>query len=62
MIFIYGGAFIEGYSEEVNYGPHHLMDENVILVSFNYRVGPFGKQILTLNRSLFLVGFILLIK
>ncbi|KAJ8983203.1 hypothetical protein NQ317_016424 [Molorchus minor] len=42
MVFIYGGGFIEGASESVNYGPHHFMDYDVVIVSFNYRVGPFG--------------------
>lgn len=45
MVFIYGGAFIGGYDEEINYGPHHFMDENVIMVAFNYRLGPFGKYL-----------------
>lgn len=43
MFFIYGGGFIEGYSERVNYGPEHLMEHGVIFVTSNYRVGPFGK-------------------
>lgn len=43
MLFIYGGGFIEGYSERVNYGPEHLMEHDVILVTINYRVGPFGE-------------------
>ncbi|XP_018577068.1 venom carboxylesterase-6 [Anoplophora glabripennis] len=42
MFFIYGGGFVEGSSAEINYGPHHFMDYGVILVTFNYRVGPFG--------------------
>ena len=24
------------------YGPDHLLDEDVVLVTFNYRVGPLG--------------------
>lgn len=43
MMFIYGGAFIEGSSVDVNYGPDHLMNYDVIYVTFNYRIGPFGK-------------------
>nr|AIY68368.1 esterase [Leptinotarsa decemlineata] len=42
MFFIYGGGFIEGASVEINYGPDHFMDYGVIIVTFNYRVGPFG--------------------
>lgn len=41
-MFFYGGAFIEGASSDVNYGPDHLMDYGVIYVTFNYRLGPFG--------------------
>ncbi|KAJ8920363.1 hypothetical protein NQ315_005227, partial [Exocentrus adspersus] len=42
LVFIYGGGFVEGSSESVNYGPDHFMDYGVVLVTFNYRVGPFG--------------------
>nr|CAI5868612.1 unnamed protein product [Callosobruchus analis] len=42
MFFIYGGGFVAGASSEVNFGPYFLMEEEVILVSFNYRVGPYG--------------------
>ncbi|KAJ8955013.1 hypothetical protein NQ318_000445 [Aromia moschata] len=42
MVFIYGGGFVEGSSESVNYGPQHFMEYGVIIVTFNYRVGPFG--------------------
>ncbi|KAJ8920364.1 hypothetical protein NQ315_005228 [Exocentrus adspersus] len=42
MVFIYGGGFIGGSAESVYYGPDHFMDYGVVLVTFNYRVGPFG--------------------
>ncbi|CAH1975183.1 unnamed protein product [Acanthoscelides obtectus] len=42
LFFIYGGGFIEGASLEAYYGPHFLMEEGVVLVTFNYRVGPYG--------------------
>lgn len=45
MVFIYGGAFISGCAEEVDFGPNHLIDQGVIFVTFNYRIGPFGKYI-----------------
>lgn len=44
MFFIYGGGFTTGYSEKINYGPDHLMEQDIILVTFNYRVGVFGKN------------------
>ncbi|CAG7822766.1 unnamed protein product [Allacma fusca] len=40
MVFIYGGYFMYGASH--HYGPKYFMDEDVILVTFNYRVGAFG--------------------
>ncbi|XP_031623232.1 esterase B1-like [Contarinia nasturtii] len=40
MVYIYGGGFEFGTARF--YGPDFLMDTNVIVVTFNYRVGPFG--------------------
>ena len=40
MVFIHGGGFIHG--ESSFYGPEHLLDRDVILVTLNYRLGPFG--------------------
>ncbi|KAK5642135.1 hypothetical protein RI129_008302 [Pyrocoelia pectoralis] len=40
IVFIYGGFFMMGNTSI--YGPEFLMDANVIYVSMNYRVGPFG--------------------
>ncbi|XP_066252975.1 juvenile hormone esterase-like isoform X1 [Euwallacea similis] len=40
MFWIYGGSFREGSSDI--YGPEFLLKENVIVVSFNYRLGFFG--------------------
>lgn len=43
MIFIYGGAFIQGNAEHPLYeGAYLAANEDVIVVNFNYRVGPFG--------------------
>lgn len=42
MVWIHGGGYQEGSSSEIFFGPDFLMDENVILVTFNYRLGPFG--------------------
>lgn len=48
MVFIHGGAFLAGSSNSQMYGPEFYMaEENVILVTFNYRLGIFGK--LTFN-------------
>ncbi|KAH1014325.1 hypothetical protein HUJ04_003179 [Dendroctonus ponderosae] len=43
MFFIFGGGFREGNSSKLFYGPDFLMERgNVILVTFNYRLGAFG--------------------
>ena len=40
MIWFTGGAFVFGSGPM--YGPDYWMTENIILVTVNYRVGPFG--------------------
>ena len=40
MVWIHGGAFENGASND--YGPEYFMDEYVVLVTINYRVGVFG--------------------
>ena len=42
MVFIHGGALITGSGNFRDYGPLHFMDKDVILVTINYRLGPFG--------------------
>ncbi|XP_041969252.1 acetylcholinesterase-like [Aricia agestis] len=42
LVWIYGGAFEIGYSGRYLYGPKFLIRNDVILVTFNYRVGPYG--------------------
>ncbi|CAH0731222.1 unnamed protein product, partial [Brenthis ino] len=42
MVLIHGGGFIFGYSSRYSYGPKHLVRHDVILVTFNYRLGPYG--------------------
>lgn len=42
LIFIYGGAFTFGTADDSLYGPHLILNQCVILVTFNYRVGIFG--------------------
>ncbi|KAJ8984447.1 hypothetical protein NQ317_012511 [Molorchus minor] len=38
MVYIYGGAFIGGNSSQ---GPDYFLDEDLVFVNFNYRVGIF---------------------
>lgn len=40
IFFIHGGGFYAGSGNI--YGPELLLDHDVILVTFNYRLGPFG--------------------
>ncbi|XP_044764006.1 carboxylesterase 4A-like [Coccinella septempunctata] len=42
MVYIYGGAFVAGSASRQTYGPDYLIQENVVLVLPNYRLGIFG--------------------
>ncbi|XP_067006808.2 esterase E4 [Anabrus simplex] len=42
MVFIHGGGFTEGSGNSDRYGPDFLVDEGVLVVTLNYRLGPFG--------------------
>lgn len=42
MVFIHGGANLGGGSSEATYNGESLARHGVVLVSLNYRVGPFG--------------------
>ncbi|KAL7286432.1 hypothetical protein TKK_0019380 [Trichogramma kaykai] len=42
MVWIHGGGFSSGFSNTDFYGPDYLMENDVVLVSFNYRLGIFG--------------------
>lgn len=43
LVFIHGGGFITGTASSLLYGPDYLMDQNVVVVSIQYRLGVFGK-------------------
>eukprot|EP01006_Ploeotia_vitrea_P009651 TRINITY_DN2343_c0_g1_i1.p1 TRINITY_DN2343_c0_g1~~TRINITY_DN2343_c0_g1_i1.p1 ORF type:complete len:617 (+),score=273.68 TRINITY_DN2343_c0_g1_i1:3-1853(+) len=54
VIWIYGGSFMRGTASNTDYDPTRLVARhgNVIYVSLNYRVGPFGwAQIPLLSRT-----------
>lgn len=40
MVWLYGGGFTSGQS--TLYGPDYFMEQNVVVVTVNYRVGAFG--------------------
>lgn len=42
MVWIYGGAFNAGYSNTSLYGPDFFLEEGVVFVSMNYRLGVLG--------------------
>ena len=44
MVWIHGGGFVtgSGNSESDFYGPGHIMDRDVVFMTLNYRLGPFG--------------------
>lgn len=46
MVWIYGGAFINGQAGFMAAGPHYLIESGVMVVTLNYRVGSFGNYII----------------
>jgi carboxylesterase type B len=43
MVFIHGGGFYLGSGNSDIYGPDHLVSEDVVLVTINYRLGALGQ-------------------
>lgn len=42
LVFIHGGGYNSGSSNSTEYAPDYLMDQNIILVTLNYRLNIFG--------------------
>lgn len=42
MVWIHGGGFVVGSNNVQHYGPEHLMLEDIVLVTINYRLGFLG--------------------
>ncbi|XP_069678766.1 uncharacterized protein [Periplaneta americana] len=42
MVWIHGGDYITGSGDPIIYGPDYLIDEDVVVVTFNYRLGVLG--------------------
>lgn len=42
MVYIHGGGFLSGTGSSVFYNPIYLVQEGVIVVTVNYRLGPLG--------------------
>jgi carboxylesterase type B len=47
IVNIHGGAFTFGSGSK--WGPNYLMDQDLVFVTFNYRLGPLGKTIYLLS-------------
>lgn len=44
MVFIYGGGFEIGSAYSYTYGPDYFLDEDIVLVTLNYRLGVLGES------------------
>lgn len=42
LVWIHGGGFIFGSGSTLLYGPEYLIEKDVIVVTFNYRLNIFG--------------------
>lgn len=42
MLYVHGGGFICGSGISTVYGPEYMLDEDLVLVTINYRLGPLG--------------------
>ncbi|XP_058807483.1 juvenile hormone esterase-like [Phymastichus coffea] len=42
MVWVHGGGFMFGSGDDANFGPDYLLRKDIILVTFNYRLGIFG--------------------
>jgi hypothetical protein len=43
MVFIHGGGFSSGSGSAEFYGPDYFLNEDVVVVTLNYRLGALGK-------------------
>lgn len=44
LVFFHWGGFFAGRSTTGYLGPEYLMDRKLVLVTANYRLGPFGNS------------------
>ncbi|CAH2083283.1 unnamed protein product [Euphydryas editha] len=42
LVWIHGGGFTTGFSNRYMFGPKYLVRHGVILITLNYRLGPYG--------------------
>lgn len=43
MVWIHGGLYATGSGDDMFYGPDYIIENDVILVTINYRLSVFGK-------------------
>ena len=51
MFWIHGGAFVFGSGNDDIYGADYLIENDVVVVTLNYRLGPIGMLKIKLNIS-----------
>lgn len=51
MVWFHGGNFNHGLGDDEFYGPDFLIEQDVVVVTLNYRLGVIGKQSRFDNRS-----------
>jgi carboxylesterase type B len=49
MVWIHGGAFSCGCASTTTFGPQYIVENDVVLVTLNYRIGPLGSTQNTLE-------------
>lgn len=42
MVFVHGGNYIAGSASTSLYNPEYLVEKDVVVVTIQYRLGPFG--------------------
>jgi carboxylesterase type B len=42
MVWIHGGCYKGGSASSIVYGPDHILMEDIVLVTINYRLGLLG--------------------
>lgn len=57
IVFIHPGGFYVGSGSSANFGPEYLLEEDLVLVTFNYRLAFFGFTSLESNEAVGNAGF-----
>jgi carboxylesterase type B len=51
MVWIHGGAYYAGAGNMNLYGPDHIVEKEVVLVTLNYRLSALGKPFIPFQHS-----------